>query len=244
MNNFDNKNAFIGQNVETLFKNSIGDYPKIIEKLGKLFKIEGRFLNAIKTGIHGDKADVKMEFACGHNINANIKAFKASSASFNQATRTSIKNFCERFDLGIQEELEKLFISKARDKNSLLFPPQEQSHFLSVFQEIAGDILKWAFLYKQSREILVIYERDESIMRIYSMKDVLKNLTHKVSFTKRVNIMIGGCVVLQRKGGNWVHSKDIPKDSLKHPGNNIQIKLKMKEFIDSMEECKIGGYVI
>ncbi len=47
---------------------------------------------------------------------------------------------------------------------------------------------------------------------------------------KRGNILIGKSVVIQRKGGNGVHSKDIPKDSLKHPGNNIQIKLRMKTF--------------
>ena len=93
-----NRNAFIGRNVEVLFKNSVGDNPSVIEKIQKCFDIEGRFLNAISTGIHSEKADVKMEFADGHNIDANIKAFKTSSASYNQLTRTTIARFCDKFN--------------------------------------------------------------------------------------------------------------------------------------------------
>ena len=45
--------------------------------------------------------------------------------------------------------------------------------------------------YKKAREILVLYEQTESIMYIYSMKDVLKHLNYNVVFTAKGNIAIG-----------------------------------------------------
>jgi hypothetical protein len=108
-----NRNAHIGRNVEILFKNSVEDNPSVIEKIQKYFDIDSRFLTAISTGIHSEKADVKMEFADGNNIDANIKAFKKTSVAYNQLTRTSITNFCKLFfDEAMQTELEQLFITK------------------------------------------------------------------------------------------------------------------------------------
>jgi len=92
MSNENNRNAYVGMNVESLFKNSIGDNPNVVDILKKEFNIEGRYLSSIKSGIHGEKADVKMSFACGHNIDVNIKSYKQDSA-FNQLTRTSVKSF-------------------------------------------------------------------------------------------------------------------------------------------------------
>jgi hypothetical protein len=108
----------------------------------------------------------------------------------------------------------------------------------------AEAILKWAFSYKESREILVIYERNTSMMFIYPMREVFKELSKVITFTKRGNIAIGETVVLQRKGGNGVHSLDIPKDSLRHPGNNVQLKLKMREFVKAMEKVLLASYHI
>ena len=77
-----NRNAYVGRNVEQLFKNSIGDNMDVIKKIQECFGIKSRFLKAISTGIHSEKADVKMEFADGHNIDANIKAYKKTRRSF------------------------------------------------------------------------------------------------------------------------------------------------------------------
>lgn len=240
-----NRNAHIGRNVEVLFRNSIGDNPSIIRKIQGYFKINSRFLNAVCTGIHAEKADVKMEFADGHNVDANIKAFKKSGISYNQLTRTSLLNFCKRFSLdGLYPELQELFISKARNVKCKLFTEDKQKKFLTVFEGLAENILEWSFSYKKSREILVLYERNNSTMYIYPMKEVFKNLDKAVSFTRNGNIAIGKSIVIQRKGGNGVLSKDIPKDSIKHPGNNIQIKLKMNEFIKEMQGVLLATYVI
>ena len=236
-----NRNAFIGRNVEILFKNSIGDNPSVMAKIQAYFGITSRYLNSMSTGIHSEKADVKMEFADGFNVDANIKAFKQSSVSYNQLTRTGISNFCTLFfNAEMQKSLEDLFIQKARDRKAQAFTP-------AIAEAIglkAKEILQWAFSYKESREILVIYERDSSTMNIYAMREVFKKLGKEVSFTRNGNIQIGKVVVIQRKGGNGVHSLDIPKDSLKHPGNNVQVKLKMKEFVSEMADTLLASYHI
>lgn len=240
-----NRNAFIGRNVEILFKNSIEDNPSVIAKIQQHLNIKSRFLNAVSTGIHSEKSDVKMEFADGHNIDANIKAFKQNGVAYNQLTRTSIANFCKLFfDRSMQDEIELLFVSKARNTKSHVFPSSVQSRIGAAIQAKSDKILEWAFSYKQSREILILYERTTSVMLIYSMREVFKRLGKTVTFTKRGNIAIGETVVLQRKGGNGVHSIGIPKDSLRHPGNNVQLKLKMREFVKAMENILLTSYRI
>jgi len=238
-----NRNAYIGKNVETLFKNSIGDHIDIIDKVIKAFKIEGRFLHAINTGIHAEKVDVKMGFSCGHNIDVNIKAYKQAVA-YNQLTRTSISKFCNIFDLDCLEYLQNLIVNKSRNVKSFLIPVEEQEKALSIFQPISKEMVKWSFSTKPSRELLALYEREKSQMRIYVMKDVLKALNYNIIFTNKGNIIIGDYIVIQRKGGNGSMSKTIPKDSIKHPGNNIQLKLKVNDFVKGMQDCELASYFI
>ncbi|HEY4505890.1 MAG TPA: hypothetical protein VJJ24_00300, partial [Candidatus Paceibacterota bacterium] len=224
-----------------LFKNSVGDNPSVLAKIQEYFGIKSRYLNSMSTGMQNEKGDVKMEFAGGENIDANIKAFKQSSVSYNQLTRTGITNFCKLFfNEDMQRELEGLFVAKARNKHAHAFTEA----IAEAIGTKAKEILSWAFSYKESREILVIYERDTSTMNIYAMRDVFKTLGKEVGFTRNGNIQIGKSVVIQRKGGNGVHAEPIPKDSLRHPGNNVQIKLKMKEFINEMESILLATYRI
>lgn len=240
-----NRNAYIGRNVEILFKNSIGDNPTAVAAIQRHFGISGRFLGAISTGIHAEKSDVKMEFADGHNVDANVKAFKESSVSYNQLTRTSLANFCKRFSLEREQPLlEELFIAKSRDVSGKTFPEAVRGELLPVFQRIASDVLSWSFSYKQSREIVVLYERNASMMLLYPMREVLRELGTAVSFTNKGNVAIGCCVILQRKGGDGVHAAGIPRDTLRHPGNDVQLKLKMNHFVARMGGLLLATYPI
>ena len=237
-----NYNAFIGRNVEILFKNSVGDNPIAMSAIQQHFMIEGRYLNSVSTGIHSEKCDVKMEFADGHNIDANVKAYKRSAA-FNQLTRASIPHFCTLFGLEYaQKDLANLFLTKARNDRTHLFPPEAQSLWRLIFQEVATELVYWSLSSKKSREILAIYEREQSTMRIYAMQDVLKNLSAKVGFTSRGNMSIGRSIVVQRKGGNGVHSIHITKTDPRHPGNDIQIKMRMNLFEEEMRDKILAEY--
>lgn len=238
-----NRNAYIGQNIETLFKNSIGDHPLAIQAIQEKFKIDGVFLNAIKTGIHGEKVDVKLGFACGHNIDANIKAFKEESG-FNQLTRTSVSHFCDIFKITDKEQdLENIIVAKSKYVNQPLFNTQDQNVWRPFFIKNKLDILKWCMSTTPSREILVLFNRTESKMLIYAMKDAINLLNGELVFTKG-GFNIGECVSFQRKGGNGSLSRNIPKTSIKHPGNNVQLKLRTSKFVEIAEQIKLYDYKI
>ena len=50
--------------------------------------------------------------------------------------------------------------------------------------------------YKKSRETLVLYERNNSLMQIYAMKDVFKKIDYKIEFTNNSNIAIGNSIII------------------------------------------------
>lgn len=239
-----NRNAYAGRNVEHLFINSIKDHPSIVGKIQEAFSIDSRLVNAISTGIHTEKVDAKLEFACGRNVDANIKAYK--DMGFNQLTRTTIKIFCKKNDFSDEtvSKFETLTLNKARNVSTHWILGEEQEYFFNLLQPISREIVKWSFSSQSSREILVLYSRNKNIMHIYTMKDVLKELDYTISFTTKGNILIGKYIIIQRKGGNGVHSKDIPRDSLKHPGNNIQLKLKINPFVKDMAKIELCNYEI
>ena len=137
-----NRNAFVGKNVETLFKNSVGDHKDIIEKIRNAFNIEGGFVTAISSGIHNEKIDIKMEFSCGRNVDANVKAYK-KSITYNQPTRTTLTKFCERFNLDCFALLQDLLIKKAKHVNSELIPDIEQEKAMSILKPIVKDLVGW-----------------------------------------------------------------------------------------------------
>ncbi|MCC8407146.1 MAG: hypothetical protein LN560_06160 [Rickettsia endosymbiont of Sceptobius lativentris] len=137
-----------------------------------------------------------------------------------------------------------MIINKSRNIKSNLIPFEEQERVLLIFQPIAKEMVKWSFSNETARELLVLYQREEKLMRIYVMKDVLKALNYDIIFTNKGNIIIGNYIVIQRKGGNGSLSKTIPKDSIKHPGNNIQLKLKIKDFVNGMKDCELANYFV
>lgn len=226
-----NRNSIAGKNVETLFCNSIGDNESVTSSIQAAFNLEGRYLKSIKTGIHGEKCDVKMSFADGRNVDANIKAYKPK-VMFNQATRTSVKNFSEQMGLSDDEgkELTYLFLEKAKDTNRPLIPMGLRNKWSEIIGEKAQQIIKWSLSSHPSREILVLYDRTESIMRLYKMSDVLSHAGSITSFTPKGNIKLGKYMALQRKGGDGNVTRYL-KTELKHPSNDVQIKLDIKAFL-------------
>lgn len=228
-----NRNAIAGRNVETLFCNSVGDNQSVIDKIKQEFGIEGRYLKSIKTGIHGEKCDVKMSFADGRNVDANIKAYKPDTM-FNQATRTSLTNFQKQTGLSDneKEELRDLFLEKAKNTNRPLVPLSLRNKWSEIIGERAKAIIKWALSSHPSREILVLYDRVDSVMRIYKMSDVIGKAGFNVTFTPRGNFNIGKYLTLQRKGGDGNVTR-YPKTDLRHPSNHVQIKMDIRAFLKS-----------
>ncbi|MDR1087653.1 MAG: hypothetical protein LBL16_05440 [Endomicrobium sp.] len=244
MTNENNRNAFAGRNIEHLIKNSIVDHPTVIEKLREQFKIEGKLYNTACGGICGDKSDVRINFVCGHYIDANVKGFRSKSA-FNQLARTTVSKFCEDFNLNRndKQELENIIVAKSKNAKTPLFPEKQKDKWGKFFNDNAKKLLNWSFSRNPSREILVLFNRDTFVVKIYPMKKVLDRLPTDITFTTG-GFNIGSCVSFQRKGGNGSLSKHIPKTAIRHPGNNIQLKAKINKIIEILEPVKLGEYTI
>jgi hypothetical protein len=239
-----NQNAYLGRNIEILIKNSIADHPSVIKKLKEHFEIKGELEKATGGGIYGGKSDVRINFDCGHHIEVNVKGFK-DTVAFNQLTRTSVSKFCEVFNLNADEkkELENIMVAKSKNTRNPLFTEEQQQKWGRFFRDNAKKMLKWGFSENPSREILVLYNRDTSVVKIYPMKKVLECLPTNISFTKG-GFNIGGCVSFQRKGGNGSLSKHIPKTTIQHPGNNIQLKVHLNKLIEILAPIKLAEYTI
>ncbi|MDR0919403.1 MAG: hypothetical protein LBM93_09195 [Oscillospiraceae bacterium] len=245
MRNENNKNAVDGRDTEMRIKNSIAKQPETVKKLKNKFNIKGELENTGGGGFYGGKADVRINFTCGHYVDVSVKGFK-NNAGFNQLARTSVSKFCTEFGIENEDkkEIEDMVVAKSKNTKNPLFPEDMREKWKRFFEQNAKKILKWGFTKNPSREIFVLYNRDTSVVRIYAMKDILKRLSVFVAFTKG-GLNIGDCVSLQRKGGNGVlKANRILKTSIKHPGNNIQLKIKINKFIELMDTIKLAEYKI
>lgn len=225
-----NTNAASGKKGETLLRDTISDHPDVLETLRTAYRIPAEFTGTMRTST-GQKCDVKIDFD-GRNIDASVKSYKGSGS--NQIDRWSVDNFARDFGLSdvIREELRELILAKIRSDSELpLFPQNKQEMFKEVLEPLCGDIIKQSFSDVPSREILVLYNSIEGIMRIWKMRDVINRIPKTLSYTSKGNILIGECVGLQRKGGNGKRAAHIPKTSPKHPGNGVQAKLYIQKFI-------------
>jgi hypothetical protein len=231
-----NQNAFIGMDIERLFKNSIGHHPDVLNTLKRHFGIRGEYAKSFSTGTDAGKSDVIVRFTDA-TLSANIKAYKSG---FNQLTRTTISSFCKEFKL---EHLQKVFEDGAlrvAGKLGRFILASDEPALIAAITPLARAIVLFSLARMENPELLVLYNRTTNVMNLYDMKNLLDNLDYEVTISGRGVIKIGRFVTIQRKGGNGVHSIHIPKTSLAHPGNNLQVKMKVGTFV--LETSPIVSY--
>lgn len=222
-----NKNASIGMDVERLFKNSIGNHPEVLGILKSHFGIEGEFAKAFSTGTDAGKSDVIVRFTDA-TLSANIKAFKSG---FNQLTRTTIASFCKEFGIKhLQPTFEEGAVRVAARKGRFILAADE-AIIIDTISPLARSIVQFSLSRMENPELLVLYNRSTNTMNLYDLKDLLDTLDCKVTVSRRGIIKLGKYITIQRKGGNGVHSIHIAKTSLTHPGNNLQVKMKVGSFV-------------
>jgi len=224
-----NRNAYIGMDVERLFKNSIRTNLMVLGKLKTHFSITGNFATSYKTGTDAGKSDVILKFSDGRTLSANIKAFKAG---FNQVTRASIVNFCERFGIQSLKPIFEAGAVRVASKSGRFILESEESIVGGELVSVSKEIIHTSIAGDENPELLVLYDRNLNKMILYDMVQVLENLNYNIAFSNRGIVKIGQYFSLQRKGGNGVHSIQIPKTSLEHPGNNLQVKLNIRKFVN------------
>jgi hypothetical protein len=226
-----NTNAYIGMDVERLFKNSVRNSPDVIEQLRNHFSISGTFATSYKTGTDAGKSDVILKFSDGRTLSANIKAFKAG---FNQVTRATIATFCGRFGTdSLKSIFDEAVIRVARRAGKFVLEA-DQELVATELHPIAQQIVQRSIAGDENPELLVLFDRGAGRMLIYDMAQILRDLDYSISFSGKGIIKIGKYFTIQRKGGNGVHSLHVPKDSLEHPGNGLQVKLNVRKFVNEV----------
>jgi hypothetical protein len=222
-----NQNAIIGMAVERLFKNSIGNQPDVINALKRHFAIQGDFGRAFSTGTDAGKSDVIVRFTDA-TLSANIKAYKAG---FNQLTRLTIASFCTEFGLANLHRTFEEGAIRVAGKQGRFILAEDENRVIAAIAPLARRIVHFSLSRLENPELLVLYNRTTSLMHLYDMQELLDNLDYDVTISARGIIRIGTFITIQRKGGNGVHSLHIEKTALNHPGNNLQVKMKVKEFV-------------
>jgi hypothetical protein len=102
---------------------------------------------------------------------------------------------------------------------------------ITAITPLARAIVRFSLARMENPELLVLYNRNTNVMHLYDMQYFLDNLDYEVTISGRGVIKIGEYITIQRKGGNGVHSIHIPRTSLAHPGNNLQVKMKVGTFV-------------
>lgn len=236
-----NTNAHIGSIGEDFFSESIKQNKIVLNKIKNFFSLEN-FTGTELVGQQGRKSDVNL-FYGDKIVEASVKSYKPD-AGFNQLTRASVSKFCNHFNAPqeIKTRLENIVVKKSREPNNFLFPKNEEPYWFNFFNSILKDMLSWAFSSKSSYEILVLFDYQNYFFRIYPTRNILAYIEKQpFKFTKG-GFNIGNCVSFQRKGGNGALSRDIPKTDIKHPGNNIQIKLNIRNFIQEQKINLLAEY--
>lgn len=165
-------------------------------------------------------------------MGVNIKAGKTD---FNQVTRLWLSKLAKEiklskkaisiFQKGIDNyrlKLKECFI----EKKSQPYVKNELKKKLDlvielIFRGISNDIAK----------ILALYDRTKKVYHLYDLDEFISKMTHsKIGFTAKGIVKIGEYITIQRKSGNGVSVK-VPKSHLKHPGNQIQFKMKILSFM-------------
>jgi hypothetical protein len=222
-----NQNAIIGMAVERLFKNTIGHQQAVLDTLKRHFGIQGDFGRAYSTGTDAGKSDVIVRFTDA-TLSANIKAYQAG---FNQLTRVTIAAFCREFDIANLQGIFEAGAVRVAGRFGRFILEQDEDRIIAALAPLARRIVHFSLSRLENPELLVLYNRTTNTMHLYDMQEVLNNLNYDVTISARGVIKIGTLITIQRKGGNGVHSLHIEKTALNHPGNNLQVKMKVKEFV-------------
>jgi hypothetical protein len=229
-------NAEIGNKAERAFSNHVRNSEALQTAIRRKFKIQGDFLESHPTGPNQRKSDVLILFKNSNPVGANIKVGKAG---FNQVTRGTLQNIStkvgfsdstiraletgiDNYRLGREKILieERFRTSVAQDLTGIGY-----RMFESIFRGRGNDIAK----------ILVLHDRNSGIWNLYDLETVILQASQlPITFSKHGIIHFGNVLSLQRKGGDGNVTR-VPKADIRHPGNNLQFKMKICDYIASNE---------
>jgi hypothetical protein len=188
------------------------------------------------TGGNLKKSDVLMLFSKGKNLGVNIKSGKSN---FNQLTRLWTAQLVDKLKISpaaaviLQNGVDNYrFKRKNKDNKIIFIEPQSQAALKKEFDGNKRQILELCLrgINNDVAKILALYDRDKRNYYLYDLEEVIAETAKQpIEFTKKGIVKFGEYITLQRKGGNGV-AHTMPKSDPKHPGNQLQFKIKMTSF--------------
>ena len=240
-----NTNTLIGRKSEETFRDVILENPEIIKEIiasfGKRISKSTRVKHIFLEGEHKEKSDVFIRATGGNNFGVNIKSFKGRG--FNQVIRMSIDMFVMHFSFPAEFEsiLVKLTLDKASTRLIKWIPENQSEYIIKVIKPKAYEIISNGLIGTDHPKLFVLIEYYNKEIRIYKMEDVLAFIKNNidVSITKKGVISLHSCFTIQKKGGNGNRVKYLKTD-IRHGGNNIQLKMKSKLFMDETTDLVLN----
>jgi hypothetical protein len=181
-------------------------------------------------------------YANAHAIGINMKSARpkpgAISSGFNQVTRMWLENFSNKIGLS---DHSKAIIQHGVDnhrlrRSKILIEEGFRKALSSELQDKRFDIMEEIFRGKGNdvAKCLAIYNQTLETFYFYNIEDVILSLAdQEITYSNRGVIQFGPFITLQRKGGDG-NVKTYHKSDARHPGNQIQFKMKILSFVDSV----------
>ncbi len=234
-----------GRRVKDLFAQSIANQPailnSILQTLGYPASAGIKSIDTVNDNTR--KTDVVIYFNDVLKLSPirfNIKSFTDSDS--NQIGRRGFPDFCHRSKILPPHDsfLQGLWLRKAAGtRATLLVEEADKPHVISIFKNIEPGILELRG--NDHPQIFVLYSINSKTFNLYNMdSQVIPEVrTNFIGFTARnSNIRIGNYIDIERHGaeGGVNHPTDI-----NHASNDVQIKMHVKTFFNSV--APIASYI-
>jgi hypothetical protein len=238
----DRANALFGNKSEKDLCSLLKRKPEVAEILREKLGISGRrFLEVFPTGPSNRKSDLVAMYENALPLGINVKSARpkpgSPSTGFNQVTRMWLESFSEKMLLSedskhiIQHGIDNhrlrrskmLIEERFRERLSSELDCKRFEVMEEIFRGTGNDVAK----------CLAIYNQTIGTFYFYNIEDVILSLAEqRISYSNNGVIRFGPYITLQRKGGDG-NVKTYPKSDNKHPGNQIQFKMKILSFVES-----------
>jgi len=225
------KPAKRGYLYENKFVELVNKNEKFNQSLKRLLKIKGR-LKAKRITDNRKKTDVKLIVDNKKEIGLSIKT---AEANFNQLERVWLRELARRHNMpkNIENKVNECLREKSKNRKGKFILDKYRDGILDYFKKNLKPILKDIFSKNEENlKYLAVCVFVKDRWHIALMDEVIKEISKSgLSTTVAGVIKIGDYLTLQRKGGDGAHVK-LPKSDPRHPGNQLQFKIKPISLLD------------
>lgn len=204
--------------------------------LQKLNLSEGQFLEVFPTGTSNKKSDLLAMYTGGTGIGINVKS--ARSIGFNQVTRTWLDSFASKIGLSefATEAIQNGIDNHRLKRSKILIEAEYREQLADELSEKSGNIIEEIFMGigNDVAKCLVLINKSTNTVHFYDIREAVSSISQQpITFSKNGVIQFGEFITMQRKGGDG-NVKRPPKSDPKHPGNQIQFKMKIIKYMEQI----------